>query len=146
MFALWPPPRRRSGASGFLLPLSGGADSSATAAIVGTMCQLAVAAAAAGDSQVAADTRRIGQYPENAPIPNAKDLADKIFTTVYMGTVNSSGETCGRSKKLAEEIGSYHMDVRIDPLVTALLSLFAVRMAAAIMSFVAPAGGRGLPC
>lgn len=31
---------RRSGASGFLLPLSGGADSSATAAIVGAMCQV----------------------------------------------------------------------------------------------------------
>ena len=36
---------RRSGASGFLLPLSGGADSSAVAAIVGSMCQLAVKAA-----------------------------------------------------------------------------------------------------
>lgn len=33
---------RRSGASGFLLPLSGGADSSAVAAIVGCMCQLVV--------------------------------------------------------------------------------------------------------
>jgi hypothetical protein len=31
---------RRSGASGFLLPLSGGADSSSTAAIVGSMCQV----------------------------------------------------------------------------------------------------------
>ena len=35
---------RRSGASGFLLPLSGGADSSAVAAIVGSMCQLVVRA------------------------------------------------------------------------------------------------------
>ncbi|XP_062010044.1 poly [ADP-ribose] polymerase 1-like [Rosa rugosa] len=33
---------RRSGASGFLLPLSGGADSSSVAAIVGCMCQLVV--------------------------------------------------------------------------------------------------------
>lgn len=31
---------RRSGASGYLLPLSGGADSSCTAAIVGSMCQV----------------------------------------------------------------------------------------------------------
>ena len=35
---------RRSGANGFLLPLSGGADSSAVAAIVGSMCQLVVKA------------------------------------------------------------------------------------------------------
>lgn len=33
---------RRSGASGFLVPLSGGADSSSVAAIVGCMCQLVV--------------------------------------------------------------------------------------------------------
>jgi hypothetical protein len=31
---------RRSGAAGYLLPLSGGADSSSTAAIVGSMCQV----------------------------------------------------------------------------------------------------------
>ncbi len=31
---------RRCGASGFLLPLSGGADSSSVAAIVGAMCQV----------------------------------------------------------------------------------------------------------
>lgn len=34
---------RRSGASGFLLPLSGGADSSSVAAIVGAMCQMVAA-------------------------------------------------------------------------------------------------------
>lgn len=33
---------RRSGATGYLLPLSGGADSSSVAAIVGSMCQLVV--------------------------------------------------------------------------------------------------------
>ena len=35
---------RRSGASGYLVPLSGGADSASVAAIVGCMCQLAVKA------------------------------------------------------------------------------------------------------
>ncbi len=38
---------RRSGAGGFLLPLSGGADSAAVAAIVASMCRLAVDAAQA---------------------------------------------------------------------------------------------------
>ena len=45
---------RRSGASGFLLPLSGGADSSSTAAIVGSMCQMVVQAVEDGDKQVGA--------------------------------------------------------------------------------------------
>jgi len=47
-----------SGASGYLLPLSGGADSSSTAAIVGAMAQMVVNAAAGGDPQALADARR----------------------------------------------------------------------------------------
>lgn len=50
--------RRRSGAAGYLLPLSGGADSSSSAAIVGCMCQMVVATVAEGDKQVEADARR----------------------------------------------------------------------------------------
>ena len=46
---------RRSGASGYFLPLSGGADSASTAAIVGNMCQLVTAAARGGDEIVAKD-------------------------------------------------------------------------------------------
>lgn len=51
----WP---ARSGASGFLLPLSGGADSSSVAAIVGCMCQMACAAVDGGDDEVLADVVR----------------------------------------------------------------------------------------
>lgn len=49
---------RRSGASGFLLPLSGGADSSSTAAIVGCMCQMVLDEIAQGNEQVLADVIR----------------------------------------------------------------------------------------
>ena len=41
-----------------MLPLSGGADSSATAAIVGNMCQLVTKAVADGNKVVEADARR----------------------------------------------------------------------------------------
>ena len=47
-----------AGAAGYLLPLSGGADSSSTAAIVGCMCQMVARAAADGDQRVVADARR----------------------------------------------------------------------------------------
>lgn len=61
---------RRSGASGFMLPLSGGADSASVAAIVGVMCNMVHAACRAGDEQVQRDVRRItglpaGQLPES---------------------------------------------------------------------------------
>lgn len=79
--------------AGYLLPLSGGADSSSTAAIVGSMCQLAVAAAASGDARVAVEVRRLmADGPSAAPdgpLPTAQELASRVLTTVYLSTVNS---------------------------------------------------------
>lgn len=115
---------RRSGASGFLLPLSGGADSSAVAAIVGCMCQLVIKDIKNGDEQVKADAMRIGKY-NNGEVPtDSKEFAKRIFYTVYMGTENSSEATRTRAKKLSNEIGSWHIDVNIDTVISALISLF----------------------
>ena len=50
---------RRSGAGGFFLPLSGGADSASTCAIVGIMCHLVVEAVQNGDLKVLEDVRRV---------------------------------------------------------------------------------------
>ncbi|XP_031500361.1 glutamine-dependent NAD(+) synthetase isoform X2 [Nymphaea colorata] len=115
---------RRSGASGYLLPLSGGADSSSVAAIVGCMCQLVIEAIADGDEQVKADAIRIGKY-HNGEVPhNSKEFAKRIFYTVYMGTENSSEATRLRAKAVSDEIGSHHIDMKIDVVISALISLF----------------------
>lgn len=116
---------RRSGASGYLLPLSGGADSSSTAAIVGSMCHLAVQAATGGDARTASDVRRISQVSDDAPLPSAKEFAQLIFQTVYLGTENSSVDTRSRSAQLASEIGSSHLDTKIDSVVSALVTFFS---------------------
>ncbi|RZC54844.1 hypothetical protein C5167_013697 [Papaver somniferum] len=115
---------RRSGASGFLLPLSGGADSSSVAAIVGCMCQLVVKEIANGDEQVKADAIRIGHYTDGKYPTDSKEFAKRIFYTVFMGTENSSDATRSRAKLLADEIGSWHLDVSIDTVISSLLSLF----------------------
>ncbi|XP_050228166.1 glutamine-dependent NAD(+) synthetase [Mercurialis annua] len=115
---------RRSGASGFLLPLSGGADSSSVAAIVGCMCQLVVKEIANGDEQVKADAIRIGRYTNGQFPTDSKEFARRIFYTIYMGSENSSKSTRTRAKVLANEIGSWHFDVPIDGVVSAFLSLF----------------------
>ncbi|GAB4834612.1 hypothetical protein Ancab_032875 [Ancistrocladus abbreviatus] len=115
---------RRSGASGFLLPLSGGADSSSVAAIVGCMCQLVVKEIENGDNQVKADAMRIGQYADGQFPTAGKEFAKRIFYTVFMGTENSSKATRSRAKVLAEEIGSWHIDVCIDSVISSLLTLF----------------------
>ena len=117
---------RRSGAAGFFLPLSGGADSASTAAIVGIMCNLVCDACAAGDEQVLADARRATGQPEGsdwAP-PSAQALAGLVMHSAFLGTVNSSTATKDRAAALAEEIGIHHHSVVIDQMVSAVTDVF----------------------
>jgi hypothetical protein len=59
--------------------------------------QLVTKAVAAGDDIVTADAARIGQYTAGEPVaPSAAELAGRLFTTVYMGTENSSADTRNR--------------------------------------------------
>ncbi|GJP63540.1 hypothetical protein CLOP_g20605 [Closterium sp. NIES-67] len=121
---------RRSGASGFLLPLSGGADSSSVAAIVGSMCQLVTKAIAGGNEQVQRDAERItglqlaAGAAEEEQKRHAALLADRILHTIYMGTENSSQATKSRARQLASEIGAWHVDMCIDTVVAAVVALF----------------------
>lgn len=118
---------RRSGASGFFLPLSGGADSSSTATIIGSMCQMVVKECKAKNNVVIRDVRRIVKAKGNDKnyIPtDAKELSNRLFHTCYMGTENSSAETKAFANNLAHQIGSNHHSVVIDTMVSATLSVF----------------------
>ena len=117
---------RRSGVAGYFLPISGGADSSSVATIVGSMCQLVAQAAQAGNRQVIRDARRItGASGDSTYLPtNPREFANRIFYTCYMATQNSSKATRDRAKQLTDQIGSYHLSVNIDSVVAALYSLF----------------------
>jgi NAD+ synthase (glutamine-hydrolysing) len=115
---------RRSGASGYFLPLSGGADSSATATIVGAMCAM-VSEAAKTDSVVARDCRRICMVDDDTWRPTSpQELARLIFHTSFMSTENSSEVTKSRAQALADVLGSYHVPVEIDSIVSAILDVF----------------------
>jgi NAD+ synthase (glutamine-hydrolysing) len=122
---------RRSGAAGFLLPLSGGADSSSVATIVGAMCHL-VYEAAQHDPQVAADVRRVCRKEDDDPtsplwLPSSpQDIASSVLHTVFMGTEHSSANTTSRAKRLAQAIGSYHLAVPIDLMVQAVIKVFTL--------------------
>ena len=116
---------RRSGASGFLLPLSGGADSASVAAIVGCMCQM-IFRDMKTDVGLEEDVKRVCNIDTLSGIQSHHDLANHILTTVYMGTANSSSETQERASKVSAEIGASHLDVKIDIVVTAMTHLFAI--------------------
>uniref|UniRef100_A0A8C4HZ84 Glutamine-dependent NAD(+) synthetase n=1 Tax=Dicentrarchus labrax TaxID=13489 RepID=A0A8C4HZ84_DICLA len=116
---------RRSGQAGFLLPLSGGVDSSSTACIVHSMCVLLCQAVEDGNSQVLEDVHRVVGDDSYRP-QHPRELCSRIFTTCYMGSENSSEATCSRAKDLANQIGSTHMNINIDMAVKGILSIFSV--------------------
>ncbi|EGN95015.1 hypothetical protein SERLA73DRAFT_170906 [Serpula lacrymans var. lacrymans S7.3] len=118
---------RRSRTQGYFIPLSGGIDSCATAVIVYSMCRLIADAARRADKRVIADARRIVGEPEDSSyIPSdPREFSSRIFHTCYMGTENSGAETRQRAKDLAEAIGSYHIDLNMDSVVTSVRNLFS---------------------
>ncbi|KAM4596990.1 glutamine-dependent NAD(+) synthetase isoform 1-T1 [Fundulus diaphanus] len=116
---------RRSGQGGFLLPLSGGVDSSSTACIVHCMCVLLCQAVDDGNSQVLQDVRRVVGDDSYTP-QDPKELCGRIFTTCYMTSENSSQDTCSRARDLAGQIGSAHMNISIDMAVKGILGIFSV--------------------
>ncbi|KAJ1945699.1 glutamine-dependent NAD(+) synthetase, partial [Linderina macrospora] len=119
---------RRSAQGGFFLPLSGGIDSCSTAIIVHSMCRQVVDACHSGDQQVIDDVRKcVGPSVSPTYLPkDAQELASHIFSTCYMGTGNSSTETRQRAKDLAAAIGSYHVDLNMDSVVSAIVMLFTL--------------------
>ncbi|GJJ11431.1 hypothetical protein Clacol_005664 [Clathrus columnatus] len=118
---------RRSRTQGYFVPLSGGIDSCATAVIVYSMCRLVAESANRADKQVIRDARRIVGEPEDSGyIPSdAREFCRRTFHTCYMGTENSSSETRLRAKLLGDAIGSYHIDLNMDSVVTSMRQLFS---------------------
>lgn len=114
---------RRSKAAGFLVPLSGGIDSCATATIVYSMCRLVVSEIKQGNKTVLEDAKRLcgGTDPTGF---TAGQICNKIFSTVFMGMKQqSSKETRSRAKELADAIGAHHIDTNIDEMVQSLHSV-----------------------
>jgi NAD+ synthase (glutamine-hydrolysing) len=115
---------RRSKAAGFLVPLSGGIDSCATATIVYSMCRLVSAAIKEGNATVIEDVKRIAAVGSGELPSTPEELCNKIFCTEYMGMEKqSSKETRQRAQDLADRIGSYHLDVNIDEMFNATKSI-----------------------
>ncbi|XP_053416893.1 glutamine-dependent NAD(+) synthetase isoform X2 [Nycticebus coucang] len=111
--------------AGFFLPLSGGVDSAATACLVYSMCHQVCLAVKRGNQEVLADVRAIVNEISYTP-DDPRDLCGRILTTCYMASKNSSQETCNRAKELAQQIGSHHVGLNIDPAVKAVVGIFSL--------------------
>ncbi|ELK13223.1 glutamine-dependent NAD(+) synthetase isoform X1 [Pteropus alecto] len=114
---------RRSQQAGFFLPLSGGIDSAATACLVYSMCHQVCEAVRNGNQDVLADVRAITSQVSYTP-QDPRELCGRLLTTCYMASENSSQETSDRARELAEQIGSHHVRLSIDPAVKAVVGIF----------------------
>jgi NAD+ synthase (glutamine-hydrolysing) len=118
---------RRSGASGFLLPLSGGADSASVATIVGAMCHLVVDACKKDpNGLVAQDARRVCKQADDWIPATPQEFCGHVLHTVFMGTTHSSDKTTSRARRLGKVIGSWHLKVPIDLMVDAVIKVFSM--------------------
>jgi NAD+ synthase (glutamine-hydrolysing) len=100
---------RKSKSKGFVLSLSGGADSSSIAILVAEMVKR-------GISELGLDrfTQKIGMTFSPITSNPEKELVSQLLTTAYQGTKNSSEDTFNSAKNLAESIGATFYSWTID--------------------------------
>lgn len=103
---------RKSRSKGFILSLSGGADSSICAVLVAEMIKRGIAELGLKTFLEKAHLGNLLEEAQQLDSPEAqyKFLAGKLLTTAYQATVNSSAKTLFAAKTLAHSIGAtfYH--------------------------------------
>jgi NAD+ synthase (glutamine-hydrolysing) len=98
---------RKSRSNGFVLSLSGGADSATCAVLVAEMVRR-------GILQLGKEGFLSRLAPKLAPDLSGKEIIAKLLTTAYQGTQNSSETTLNAARVLAQSIGATFYNWKID--------------------------------
>ncbi len=114
---------RKSRAEGFVVSLSGGADSSAVACLVALMIELA--AGELGDEPFA---RALGGLPGLRRATTHRDRADALLHCVYQATRHSSASTRESAVGLTRALGARMTCLEIDPLVDGYVEMIEAAM------------------
>lgn len=109
---------RKSRSHGFVISLSGGADSAATA----VLCLLALEFAIR-DIGMDAVKQRLSYIPGVAQASDVRALAARLITCVYQATSNSSDTTYQAARQVAEAIGADFACFQVDKLVHEYIAL-----------------------
>ena len=109
---------RKSFSNGFVISLSGGADSSA----ISTLCYLSVYLAEK-ELGFMGLKEKLAYIPWIQSVQNTQELIKKLMTTLYQGTVNSSESTQRSASELANYIGTTHYELKIDSIVNEYTAL-----------------------
>ncbi|HEX6273266.1 MAG TPA: NAD(+) synthase [Polyangiaceae bacterium] len=105
---------RKSRTRGFVVSLSGGADSSLVAYLVFAMARLALA-----ELGPRALAEKLPYAPELASTEDECVLVGRLLTTVYQSTKNSSQTTRLAARGVAEALGATHFELDVEPIVEA---------------------------
>ncbi len=125
---------RKTRSNGFVVSLSGGADSAAVACLVGMMIRLGVNEIGASNfaARIAFPFEKLEQEIQNSGDTMEKAMTRLLLTTVYQGTENSSQTTRNAARSVAEGLGAEFTSLDIQDIVMAY------------HSFVSKAVGRSL--
>ncbi|MCB9735470.1 MAG: NAD(+) synthase [Deltaproteobacteria bacterium] len=103
---------RRSRSRGFVVSLSGGADSAACACLVALMTRLAV-----GDLGREGFLRKLSYLGSLGDAADEREMVRRLLLTVYQATRNSGEVTRTAAREVADAVGAEHMDIDVDALV-----------------------------
>lgn len=109
---------RKTKAQGYVVSLSGGADSSAVTCLVWLMVEMGV-----GELGLQRFQQIFSHVQKLSEAKDAQGLAYRLLTTVYQATKNSSTVTRKAAKAVAEAIGSRHLEFDVSPLVQGYVDL-----------------------
>jgi NAD+ synthase (glutamine-hydrolysing) len=103
---------RKSKARGFVVSLSGGADSCAVVCLVAKMVELGVQ-----ELGLAGFLARLDHVSELAGAGSVREIVGRLLTCVYQGTANNSPESLASARALSAEVGAHLVEFSIDDLV-----------------------------
>jgi NAD+ synthase (glutamine-hydrolysing) len=102
---------RKSRSHGFVISLSGGADSSALVTLVAYMVRFAV-----DELGIAGFKQKLSYAPRVQSAKSIAELVEALLITVYQATRNSGSVTRNAAKTVAAAVGAKHLEFDVDPL------------------------------
>ncbi|MET0793771.1 MAG: NAD(+) synthase [Polyangiaceae bacterium] len=108
---------RKSRSRGFVVSLSGGADSAAVASLVWLMVRFAV-------RELGLDgfAERFEHMEGLSRLVSERELVSALLTTAYQATRNSSQVTRDAAAQVARAVGSTHLELDVEPLVASYVT------------------------
>ncbi|HEY4103991.1 MAG TPA: NAD(+) synthase [Polyangiaceae bacterium] len=104
---------RKSRARGFVVSLSGGADSAAVACLVSLMVRFAVA-----ELGIDGVAEKLSYLEGLSRLVSERELVSALLTTAYQATKNSSEVTRNAASAVAHAVGSTHFELDVEALVS----------------------------